>query len=112
MTSNEFRKIALEIPGAIESAHMNHPDFRIAGKVFATLGYPDETSGMVSLTPEQQRIFIDKTPAAFQPCNGAWGHRGATNVKLAAVTKTLLKSALSAAAENAALKSKPKIKRR
>ena len=57
MTSAIFRKMALGIPGAVESSHMNHPDFRIDGKIFATLGHPDETWGMVKLAAEQQRSF-------------------------------------------------------
>src|SRR5262245_31412560 len=60
MTANQFRKIALEFPGVIESAHMNHLDFRVAGKIFATLGYPDDEWGMVKLTSEQQRTFVEK----------------------------------------------------
>jgi hypothetical protein len=56
MTSDEFRKMALEIPKAIERTHMNHPDFRVTGKIFASLGVPDENWGMVKLTPEQQRV--------------------------------------------------------
>ena len=46
MTSDEFRKMALEIPTAVERSHMNHPDFRVAGKIFASLGVPDESWGM------------------------------------------------------------------
>jgi len=101
MTANEFRQMALALPGAIESAHMNHPDFRVEGKIFASLGYPDGEWGMVKLTPAQQRAFMKKSSGAFRPCNGAWGERGSTNVHLESVTKTLLKNALQAAKENA-----------
>ena len=83
MTINEFRKMALEIPKAVEQSHMNHPDFRIAGKIFASLSAPDPNWGMVKLTPEQQRGFIEKAPEVFRPCSGAWGRAGATNVYLA-----------------------------
>src|SRR5207302_3548375 len=86
MTPAQFRKLALGIPDAVESAHMGHPDFRVNGKIFATLGYPDETSGMVKLSPEEQALFIEKAPGVFHPCNGAWGRQGATNVALAAAT--------------------------
>jgi hypothetical protein len=65
MTTGEFRKMALEIPAAVERSHMNHPDFRVAGKIFASLGAPDESWGMVKLTPEQQREFIQKEPKIF-----------------------------------------------
>ena len=66
MTSNEFRKVALEIPTAVERSHMNHPDFRVAERIFATLGVPDKNWGMVKLTPEQQREFIKRAPKVFQ----------------------------------------------
>jgi hypothetical protein len=100
MTANEFRKLALGFPGASESAHMNHPDFRVEGKIFATMGYPDSNSGMVKLTPEQQQVFVKKAPKMFRPCTGVWGERGATNVQLDAAKKTLLKAALKLAWEN------------
>jgi hypothetical protein len=53
MTIDEFRKTALEIPTAVECSHMNHPDFRVAGKIFASLGVPDESWDMVKLALEQ-----------------------------------------------------------
>ena len=102
MTSDEFRKMALEIPTAVEQSHMNHPDFRVAGKIFASLGVPDENWGMVKLTPEQQRTFIEKAPEIFKPCSGAWGRQGATNVYLAAAKATIARAALNAAAKNVA----------
>ena len=108
MTTNEFRQMALALPGAIESAHMNHPDFRVEGKVFASLGYPDAEWGMVKLTPAQQRAFIKKSSGAFRPCNGAWGERGSTNIHLKSVTRKLLKTALKAARENALATAKKK----
>ena len=76
MTADRFRSLALEISGAIESSHMNHPDFRIGGKIFASLGYPDDEHGMVKLTPEQQLNFLRKAPSVFNPCAGAWGKQG------------------------------------
>jgi hypothetical protein len=100
MTQNEFRKPALGLPGAVEAAHMNHPDFRVAGKIFAALGYPDENWGMVRLTPEQQQTFMKKDAGAFQPCSGVWGMRGATNVHLSSVKKGILKTALESAVSN------------
>ncbi|KAF5407560.1 MAG: hypothetical protein Udaeo2_23320 [Candidatus Udaeobacter sp.] len=77
MTSDEFRKMALEIPTTVERSHMNHPDFRVAGKIFASLGVPDESWGMVKLTLEQQRTLIEKAPEVFKPSSGAWGRQGA-----------------------------------
>ena len=70
MTNHEFRTMALEIPAAVERSHMNHPDFRVAGKIFASLGVPDKNWGMVKLTLEQQRTFIEKAPEVFRPSSG------------------------------------------
>jgi hypothetical protein len=108
MTTDEFRKMALRFPGAIESEHMNHPDFRVEGKIFATLGSPDKTWGMVKLTPEQQRSFVKKAADMFNPCSGVWGERGATNVHLASAKKTVLQAALNAAWKNVTTKPKKK----
>jgi hypothetical protein len=100
MTADEFRKMALEIPAAVERSHMNHPDFRVAGRIFASLGVPDENWGMVKLTRAQQRAFIDKAPEVFKPCSGAWGRQGATNVYLPAAKVSIVRAALDAAAKN------------
>lgn len=115
MTADEFRKMALEIPTAVERSHMNHPDFRVAGKIFASLGVPDENWGMVKLTPEQQRRFIEKAPEVFKPSSGAWGRQGCTNIYLAAARATIVRDALDAAAENVASKKQrktPNVQRR
>jgi hypothetical protein len=100
MNADDFRKLALFLPGAIESSHMNHPDFRIGGKIFASLGAPDDTWGMVKLSPEQQQQFVAADAESFLPCNGAWGKRGCTNVRLASAKKSLVKASLELAAEN------------
>lgn len=84
---------------------MNHPDFRLGGKIFASLGYPDDEHGMVKLTPEQQRAFLKKG-TVFAPCAGMWGKRGATNVHLASARVELIREALAAAARNVAPKKK------
>lgn len=104
MTAADFRRIALSFPEVVEHAHMSHPDFRVRGKVFATLGYPDESHGMVKLTPEQQHDYLKSEPHVFSPSKGAWGLRGSTIVKLKAAKKTSLLSALAAAWRNAAPK--------
>jgi predicted DNA-binding protein (MmcQ/YjbR family) len=62
MTANDFRKLALSFPEATESARMDHPDFRVRGKIFATLGYPDKDSGVLKLTPDEQRDFVRSDP--------------------------------------------------
>lgn len=107
MTAEDFRRIALSFPEAIEHAHMNHPDFRVRGKIFATLGYPDDAYGMVKLTPEQQHDYLKSEPNAFTPSKGAWGRGGSTIVKLKSAKKTSVRAALAAAWRNAAPKSIP-----
>ena len=97
MTRNDFRRIALSLPEAEERAHMNHPDFRVAGKIFATLGYPDKDWAMVKLTPVEQEMFVKAQPKVFNPCNGAWGRRGCTNVHLKSAKKATIQRALLAA---------------
>jgi hypothetical protein len=106
MTADKFRSLALEISGASESAHMRHPDFRVGGRIFATLGYPDDEHGMVKLTPEQQRTFQHKAPGVFEPCAGVWGKRGATSVDLAAANVALVRAALDDASKNISTKNK------
>lgn len=83
---------------------MHHPDFRVAGKIFATLGYPDKNWGMVKLTPEQQDEFVRAKPQVFAPVKGKWGQRGATSVCLRPATKATLRRALAAAWCNTAPK--------
>src|SRR6516164_7478412 len=74
MTAEKFRELALSLPDAVEAAHMGHPDFRVGGKIFATLG-PDEKWGMIKLTPEEQALLIASAPAVFHPASGAWATR-------------------------------------
>jgi hypothetical protein len=97
MTPNEFRELALSFPEAIESAHMHHPDFRVGGRIFATLGYPDEHAAMVKLSPEEQNEFVGISPGVFTRVKGAWGRQGATNIYLRAATIGILREALTAA---------------
>ena len=104
MSEDDFRSLALLLPETEERAHMGHPDFRVAGKIFATLGAPDEKWGMVKLTPTQQRKFVGDHPQVFQPVKGGWGKGGATNVHLKSLTKTIARKALSTAWRNSAPK--------
>jgi hypothetical protein len=97
MTPNEFRELALSFPKANESAHMRHPDFRVGGKIFATLEYPDEHSAMVKLSPNEQKEFVRMSPDVFTPVKGAWGRQGATNINLPAATIDIVREALTAA---------------
>lgn len=100
MTAKDFRQITLSLAETEEHSHMGHPDFRVAGKIFATLGYPDKTRGMVKLSPEQQHYFSKDCPAGFIPVKGAWGRRGATSVILKSVSKEILRKAVEAAWRN------------
>ena len=104
MTPNEFRELALSFPGAIESAHMHHPDFRVGGRIFATLEYPNKDSAMVKLPRDEQREFIRSNPDVFQPAKGAWGRQGGTIVYLPAATLNIVREALTAAWRNTAPK--------
>ena len=97
MTPAAFRKIALSMPEATESEHMAHPDFRVGGKIFATLGYPDEDHGMVILPADEQARLLRSHPKIFSPAKGAWGKRGSTIVRLDAIDKTTLQTALEIA---------------
>ncbi len=83
---------------------MDHPDFRVVGKIFATLGYPDKTRAMVKLSPEDQHNFSKDYPDAFIPVKGAWGRRGATSVILKAAKKEIMRQAIEAAWRNTAPK--------
>ncbi len=103
MTAEEFRSLALSLHEATEESHMNHPDFRVVGKIFATLG-PEEAWGMVKLTPEQQELFVRTEPKVFRPVNGAWGRRGCTYVCLEAASEPAVRQALLLAWRNAAPK--------
>ena len=104
MTANEFRQLALSFPEAVESAHMRHPDFRLRGKIFATLGYPDKDWAVVKLTPEEQKRFIKSDSIVFQPAKGAWGRRGNTSIHLPGVRIDIVRDALASAWRNVAPK--------
>jgi hypothetical protein len=103
MTPGEFRKLALSFPDTEERAHQNHPDFRVSGKIFATLGYPDATSAMVKLYPAQQQAYVAADPKTFAPVKGAWGLRGATTVHLESANQARVTEALQAAWRNTAV---------
>lgn len=90
VTIAAFRRWASRLPGATEGEHMGHPDFRAGGKIFASLGEPDESWGMVKLTPEQQHHLMHME-SAFTPAPGVWGRRGYTRVRLARADSETLK---------------------
>jgi hypothetical protein len=103
MTVDDFRRLALSLPEASESAHMGHPDFRVQGKIFATI-WPDEAWGMVKLTPDQQAVFVQAEPTTFMPVKGGWGQKGATQVLLESANPTSVQNALLTAWRNRAPK--------
>ena len=103
MTAKKFRSLALRLPEASEEAHMGHPDFRVGGKIFATLG-PDEDWGMVKLTPEQQANYLRAEPDVFHPASGAWGRGGCTIVRLRNAKELTVRHALLEAWRNTAPK--------
>ena len=86
LNANDFRRIVLGLREAVESAHMGHPDFRVNGRIFATLNQ-DETRGMVVLTPDQQQRFVEEHSSAFEPESGAWGRWDAPASILDTLTK-------------------------
>ena len=103
MTPEDYRRIALALPEAIEGAHMNHPDFRVRGKIFATV-WPAENKGVLKLTLEQQKLVSEEAPAIFAPFPGGWGQRGATAVNLEHAKESTVRSALVMAWRNIAPK--------
>jgi hypothetical protein len=111
MNANEFRRLALDLPETAEGSHMGHADFRVAGKIFATLGYPSDGWGLVKLTPVQQQLLVQAEPEVFVPAKGAWGSRGATSVCLRAARKRSVREALVSAWNNTAPKALVKRKK-
>jgi hypothetical protein len=97
MTPSDFRRIALSFEGAEEGSHMGHPDFRVYGKIFATLASQDQGYGNLKLTLEQQADFVREAPEVFLPIHGGWGRMGMTHIRLAQATEDVLTGALRTA---------------
>lgn len=97
MTTATFRRLALDLPEVVESAHMGHPDFRVGGKIFATLDAPSRGWAMVKLRPADQARLLAAAPAVSVPAAGAWGRGGATLVKLRQADQAVVRRALRAA---------------
>ena len=110
MTAKDFKRIAVSMEGAEEGSHMGAVDFRVGGRIFATLASVKEGYGNLSLTPEIQAEFLGERPDLFLPVHGGWGRMGATRCYLTVVDEATLASALQAAHRLAAPKvaSKPK----
>jgi len=103
VTADQFRSLALSFPEASEAAHVGHPDFRVRGKIFATLG-PDGDRGMVKLTADQQAVFVRTGQGVFYPASGAWGRQGCTMIRLGDADEATVRQALGAAWRNTAPK--------
>ena len=97
MTVDDFRRIALSLEGAEESSHMGQPDFRVGGRIFATLAAASQGYGNLMLTPEEQASFVEELPEVFVPIAGGWGKNGATHIRFAAADDDILAGALRAA---------------
>jgi hypothetical protein len=97
MTVADFRRIALSLEGAAESSHMGSPDFRVGGRIFATLAMQSQGFGNLMLSPEQQAAFIADQPEIFLPVHGGWGRMGATHLRLADANEDQLRGALHTA---------------
>lgn len=97
MNADDFRRIALSFEGAEESSHMGQPDFRVNGRIFATLASAKQGYGNLKLTLEQQADFVRELPDVFVPIAGGWGRMGMTHIRLAAANEDVLRGALRAA---------------
>src|SRR5271166_6080134 len=97
MNAADFRRIALSFDGAVEGSHMGATDFRVGGRIFATLASQKQGYGNLMLTPEQQADFVAEQPDIFVPIAGGWGRMGATHIRLAAANEDVLAGALQAA---------------
>jgi hypothetical protein len=93
----DFRRIALSLEGAEEGSHMGAVDFRVGGRIFATLASVKQGYGNLMLTLEQQAAFVEELPEVFIPIAGGWGRMGATHIKLASSTEDVLTGALRTA---------------
>ena len=97
MKTDDFRRLALSLPGVEESSHMGQPDFRVGGRIFATLASADQGYGNLKLTLEQQAAFVEELPEVFLPIHGGWGRMGMTHIRLAAASEDVLAGALRTA---------------
>jgi hypothetical protein len=97
MNAADFRRIALSLEGAEESSHMGAPDFRVRGRIFATLASQKQGYGNLMLTPEQQADFVRELSEVFLPIPGGWGRMGMTHIRLAKASEDVLAGALRTA---------------
>jgi hypothetical protein len=104
VTCDEFRKLALSMPGAAEGAHNGHPDFRAQGRIFASLADTARGLAMVKCGPAAQTRLVAECPGSFRPCQGAWGRAGATYITLDSAPAAEVRAAIEKAWELVALK--------
>lgn len=97
MTPTDFRRIALSLEGAEAGSHMGAIDFRVGGRIFATLAHQAQGYGNLMLTPQQQAAFVEELPDVFVPIAGGWGRMGATHIVLATANRDVLRGALETA---------------
>jgi hypothetical protein len=97
MKASDFKRIALSLEGAEEGSHMGAVDFRVGGRIFATLASVKEGYGNLMLTPEIQAEFLRERPDLFLPVHGGWGRNGATHIRLAVADEDSLRGALHSA---------------
>lgn len=97
MIASDFRRIALSLEGAEEGSHMGQPDFRVGGRIFATLASEKHGFGNLMFTPEQQALFVAEQPSVFLPVPGGWGKNGVTHIRLADANEDVLWGALRTA---------------
>lgn len=97
MDAADFRRLALGLDGAEESSHMGAADFRVGGRIFATLASEEQGYGNLRLTPEQQAVFLEEQPEVFLAIAGGWGRMGMTHIRLAEATEALMAGALRTA---------------
>src|SRR5262245_65564588 len=97
MNAADFRRIALSLEGAEEGSHMGAPDFRVGGRIFATLASQEQGYGNLMLTTEMQADFVEGAPEVFLPIRGGWGRMGMTHIRLAKASEDMLTGALRAA---------------
>jgi hypothetical protein len=100
MTGSDFRRIALTLPDSTEASHFGNPDFRVGGRIFATLSLERDGYGVLLLTPEQQAGMVQDESAVFSPVPGGWGRNGSTRVLLSKVAPDVLEAALRTAWQN------------
>jgi hypothetical protein len=109
MIPEQYRRIALSLPDVVEGSHFGHADFRVGGRIFATLWKGD---GVVILTPEQQESLVRSDPRTFAPVKGGWGRKGSTTVNLANANAAAVRHAMSLAHANKTTKGAPVRSRR